>query len=114
MVERALRLNDVAERYGVSAYTVRVWARAGKIPHLRLPGGEYRFRHADLEAFDNQCLVQETPDPATASTIANDPADKEPGTSIIPIRPRGRRDPWVLGSRIQQPRKKPKSSETNS
>lgn len=51
MPDPLLTSTQVAKTFGVSAETVRNWAEAGKLPHLRTPGGQYRFRRADVEAF---------------------------------------------------------------
>ncbi len=40
-----------AEILGCTAQTARVWAAAGLLPAIRTPGGHYRFRRSDLEAF---------------------------------------------------------------
>lgn len=38
-----------AERLGVHVDTIKRWARAGKIPAWRTPGGWWRFSPADLD-----------------------------------------------------------------
>lgn len=35
---------------GISQQALRIWARTGKIPAVRLPSGRLRFRHEDIEA----------------------------------------------------------------
>jgi putative resolvase len=47
---KLLSVDEVAERLGVSVYTVRRWIHTG---HLRAykPGRGYRVREADLEEF---------------------------------------------------------------
>ena len=42
---------DLARMYRVSAKTVRHWLRAGRIEHVRLPGG-YRVTKVALDAFE--------------------------------------------------------------
>lgn len=44
-----MKPRDVAHLYNVEPETVVEWARAGIIPSLRTPGGQYRFRPADME-----------------------------------------------------------------
>lgn len=39
-----------AEYIGVTTETLRTWAKAGRIPYVRLPSGQYRFRVEDLDA----------------------------------------------------------------
>lgn len=39
-----------AEHYGVSAETVRRWAKEGRIRHQVLPSGRLRFDPLDLQA----------------------------------------------------------------
>ena len=46
----ALRLNEGARLVGVSSGTLRRWANDGKVPCLRTPGGQRRFRLEDLAA----------------------------------------------------------------
>ena len=45
-----LEVADVAELLEVSTYTVRRWADQGKIRHIRLPGGRFKFFHEDIDA----------------------------------------------------------------
>lgn len=49
--ERPLTPKQVAELFGVTTVTVGTWADEGKLPHFRTPGGQRRFRRADVEAF---------------------------------------------------------------
>ena len=42
-------LTKASEVLGVHPITVRRWADAGKLPHLRTPGGHRRFKATDLE-----------------------------------------------------------------
>lgn len=44
-----LSLPEVAERLGVSPRTARRWIDAGKLPHVRLPGGGVRVSVERLE-----------------------------------------------------------------
>jgi excisionase family DNA binding protein len=47
-----LTAEQVAERFDVTAETAREWARTGKVPAVRTPGGHYRFRREDIEAIE--------------------------------------------------------------
>jgi excisionase family DNA binding protein len=40
---------EVADLLRVEPRTVRRWAREGKIPAVKLPSGEYRFRREDVD-----------------------------------------------------------------
>lgn len=44
-------IGDAARRLGVHQNTLRKWADAGIIPHMRLPSGYRRFAVAELERF---------------------------------------------------------------
>jgi excisionase family DNA binding protein len=54
-----LTVAQAAEVLGVSAGAVRTWANDGLIPAQRTPGGERRFRRADLVAFAETTAVGE-------------------------------------------------------
>lgn len=45
-----LSCREAADRLGVTRETVRRWALAGKIRHVRLPSGTLRFRSGDVDA----------------------------------------------------------------
>ena len=48
---RLLKPSVVAHLFDVEVSTVVEWARTGKMPALKTPGGQqYRFRAADVEA----------------------------------------------------------------
>lgn len=47
-----LTAEQVAERFEITAETARAWARTGKVPAIRTPGGHYRFRREDIEAIE--------------------------------------------------------------
>lgn len=49
-VERPLRIAEVAEVFGVDRKTVSRWARSGKLPAVRTPGGHWRILPAGLRA----------------------------------------------------------------
>jgi excisionase family DNA binding protein len=42
---------EVAGLMGVTAYTVRLWAREERIPHLRVAGSTLRFRSGAIRAW---------------------------------------------------------------
>jgi len=46
----ALRLAEAASILGVRPETLRRWADTGKVPSVRTPGGERRFRREDIAA----------------------------------------------------------------
>lgn len=48
--ERLLRPDQVAAVFNVSPRTVTYWAAIGRFPSVRTPGGQYRFRRADVDA----------------------------------------------------------------
>ena len=56
MAERLLTVADVAERLGVSVFTVREWLKAGRLPGFRMGGTKlgWRVREADLDRFIEQ------------------------------------------------------------
>lgn len=45
-----LTADQAAEIMGVHPATLKRWARAGKVPAAKTPGGIYRFRQSDLDA----------------------------------------------------------------
>lgn len=50
---RLLTTAEVADRLGVTAYTVRRWVADGHLPAVKLPGAgraQWRFHAADLDA----------------------------------------------------------------
>ena len=68
----ALSLGSAARVLGVSAVTLRRWADAGRIACFRTPGGQRRFRRADLERIlcgsdGNGGRPARPPDAATAA-----------------------------------------------
>jgi excisionase family DNA binding protein len=40
---------EVAALFGVDRRTVVLWAKRGRLPALRTPGGQHRFRAAEIE-----------------------------------------------------------------
>lgn len=45
-----LGISEAAEVAHASVTSVRRWADSGALPHVRTPGGQRRFRRADVEA----------------------------------------------------------------
>jgi len=43
-----LTLHEAAERLRVTPSTLAKWAKAGRVPALKTPGGKWRFVEADL------------------------------------------------------------------
>lgn len=39
---------QVAKMFGVDARTAVRWAKSGKVPHLRTPGGHFRFYEDEI------------------------------------------------------------------
>jgi excisionase family DNA binding protein len=50
MPSELLSAAEVGAMLEVSDETVRRWADAGKIRHIRLPSGQVRFRRSDIDA----------------------------------------------------------------
>jgi len=48
--DRILTVDEAAEKLGISAYTVRQWAREKRLPTIRL-GRYWRFRESSLQAW---------------------------------------------------------------
>ena len=59
--QRVLSDAEVAERLGVSPFTVRAWRHKGQGPRFMKMGRAVRYRAEDVEAFKQTVLV----DPAT-------------------------------------------------
>ena len=51
--ERLMTPAEVAAMFGVNAKTPIRWANAGKLPSIKTPGGQNRFRESDVRAFLN-------------------------------------------------------------
>jgi len=48
--DRLLLLREVAALFGVDTKTVSKWARHGRLPAWRTPGGKFRIRASDAYA----------------------------------------------------------------
>lgn len=57
---RALSESEVAERLGVSPFTVRAWRHRGHGPRFMKMGRAVRYRPEDVEAFKETALVDPT------------------------------------------------------
>lgn len=44
-----LKLSDVASIFNVAPCTVRRWTQSGRLPCVRTPGGQRRFRPEDVQ-----------------------------------------------------------------
>ena len=55
--ERVLSDIEVAERLGVSPFTVRAWRRKGHGPRFMKMGRAVRYRSEDVESFKEMALV---------------------------------------------------------
>lgn len=53
---------EVAERFGVDRRTVVLWAKRGRLRALRTPGGQHRFRAAEIEDLLNSNNGEATTD----------------------------------------------------
>ena len=53
-VDRLLTPGEVAELFAVDPKTVTRWARTGRLPAIRTPGGHRRFRWSDLQPYLTQ------------------------------------------------------------
>lgn len=51
--DKLLPPREVAELLGVDPKTVSRWARLGKIPSVRTPGGHRRFRKSVIDSIIN-------------------------------------------------------------
>ncbi len=58
---RMLRISEVAQRLGVSAMTVRLWIKAGRLRAIQ-PARVILIDPADLAAFENAAVVVPGPD----------------------------------------------------
>lgn len=45
-----MKSDEVADLFHVKPSTVKKWAKAGKLTAVMTPGGQHRFRRADVEA----------------------------------------------------------------
>ena len=53
---------EVAERFGVDRRTAVLWAKRGRLRALRTPGGQHRFRAAEIESLLNSNNGESTSD----------------------------------------------------
>ncbi len=57
--ERLLTPRQVADRFAVDPKTVTRWARDGKLPSIRTPGGHRRYRQSVVEAMATERFEDE-------------------------------------------------------
>jgi excisionase family DNA binding protein len=89
--EYALGVRQVAKRYRVTKGTVYNWIKADKMPYLRLPGGDYRFKECHLEEFDRRRRGNFSSRPDSDSLLANERSSNVRSlwpNGIRPYRPR--------------------------
>ena len=48
--QQLVDVNELARAWGVAVDTARRWAREGKVPCIKTPGGEFRFPMSALPA----------------------------------------------------------------
>jgi excisionase family DNA binding protein len=71
-----LRTADVATLFQVSERTVSDWARRGRIPSVRTPGGHRRYPAAEIQRLLEAAERGITPDmPDTGRPSSNHPGD---------------------------------------
>ncbi|MER7128278.1 BldC family transcriptional regulator [Streptosporangium saharense] len=51
--EQLLTPGEVAHIFGVDPKTVNRWSLTGKIPSLKTPGGQRRYRQSDIDVLLN-------------------------------------------------------------
>lgn len=44
-----LNISELSEKIGFSKVTIYKWAKANKIPHVRMPGNDIRFNTQKIE-----------------------------------------------------------------
>ena len=63
--QELLRTSDVAALFQVSTRTVSEWARRGRVPCMRTPGGQWRYPaepiHRLVEASDHSAWYERQP-----------------------------------------------------
>ena len=55
-----LSVREASSRLGISVFTLRMWLRQGRLPHIRL-GRRVLLRPDDVDAFVLEHLVAPTP-----------------------------------------------------
>lgn len=69
-VSTLLTSSEVAGRLRVHPATVNEWARVGRLDSIKTPGGQRRYRVADVEAIESGEPI-ETPEQSAAIVAAN-------------------------------------------
>jgi excisionase family DNA binding protein len=60
-------ITEAAAMLGVHQNTLRRWANAGKVPHIRLPSGQRRWTAEQIEQIKRSMLAGQV-EPATAAS----------------------------------------------
>jgi excisionase family DNA binding protein len=84
-----LTVQDVADRLGVSVFTIRRYIRAGKLRAVKLDGG-YRLSRDDLADFLRSREIggyAAAPSPAPRTAEAPGGHGADPSPSSVPTRP---------------------------
>jgi excisionase family DNA binding protein len=76
-----LRTADVATLFQVSERTVSDWARRGRIPSVRTPGGHRRYPAAEIQRLLEAAEHGITPEMAGSREPAGEDETDRPGTS---------------------------------
>jgi excisionase family DNA binding protein len=59
--ERLFTPSQVGRLLGVHKSTVRRWVRSGEVTAIRLPGGAYRIREAEIKRLSKPVGKQDSP-----------------------------------------------------
>jgi excisionase family DNA binding protein len=59
--DRLLKPAEVAAIFRVNPKTVAQWAEMGRLPYIRLPGGQRRYRESDVQAALARAAGNSTP-----------------------------------------------------
>jgi excisionase family DNA binding protein len=84
-------LAEAAEYLGIHITTLRRWADAGRVAHIRTPGGKRRFLRRDLGAFQQGLFQAEAsgPRPAVELQALDPPRRQLEGEEVL-------LEPWKL------------------
>lgn len=55
-IDDMMTTGEVASKFHVAGKTVREWVKQGKLRAYATPGGRYRFKHSEVEAFLEETL----------------------------------------------------------
>jgi hypothetical protein len=82
-MEKLLTTAEVAERYGVTAVTVRNWVRAGLIAPLVITCRNFRFLGSALDAFEARTLKGAPAPPPLNAALPASPAKPRPARTLL-------------------------------